>query len=290
MSKLKKANAFISNDIEEMDICAAVEHTDENEDLPALTGNETSQELLDYMVLVISRQLHVRTAFKGGYMLNQLLGEQSRMTHDIDFSISDEDGYLQIVQFLKQIAEQFQNAGIISDYKIKDTITPTNSGGIDFYDNTGKKILGIDIGLHNLSYGLTSYNITIGRINAFTVERMLADKIIAILSRKRFRRTKDIYDLFVLSENFNINIQKLAEFIKYRGNAEWEHIPFSDEIIVQYSKAWDKLVLRTPTDQQLSKPAFNDVLDRFYYIAFAVRNGESGFWSCQEKRLVQDLE
>ena len=290
MSELERVSAFDKNNVEEMNVYAGVKHTDDNGDLPALTGNESNQELLDYMVLVISRQLHVQTAFKCGYMLNQLLGEQSRMTHDIDFSISDIEGYKVIIDYLKVIAEQFLKVNIISDYKIKETISPTSSGGIDFYDDLGRKILGIDVGLHDLGYGLSTYNVSIGDVQPFTVERMLADKIMAILSRKRFRRTKDIYDLFVLSENFDIDIVKLREFIDKRGNAEWKNIPFSDVVLEQYKKSWDKLILRTPMAEQLIKPEFDTVLSRFYYIAFAVKNQEQDIWSSHEKRLVKNLK
>lgn len=66
---LKNATSFDNKDI--MNVYAGVEHADDNSDLPALTGNETSNQLLDYMVLVITRRLTIAKAFKGGYMLNK---------------------------------------------------------------------------------------------------------------------------------------------------------------------------------------------------------------------------
>lgn len=275
MSDLEKINIFGDSNNEEMNVYAGVEHSDNNEDLPILTGNESSQELLDYMVLVICRRLQTNNAFKGGYMLNQLLGEQSRMTHDIVFSISDEDGYKYVKDLLKEIAEQFHKVGVISDYRIKETITPTSSGGIDFYDNNGAKILGVNVGLHQLSMGVTHYNFGFTSLQGFTVERMLADKIMAILSRKRFRRTKDLYDFWVITNNFDFDYSNLCKMIEIRGNAEWDNIPFNETVITQYRKAWEKLnLVSSVTFAELYKPEFCIVIKRFYAIALPIKAKE----------------
>ena len=279
---VKKIKAF-SRDPDIMDVYAAVNHGDDNSDMPVLTGDESSQDLLDYMVLVVCRRLQTTKAFKGGYLLNQLLGEQSRMTSDIDFSISDEEGYEQVKVILEDIAQAFTEKGLISEYKIKPTITPTSSGGIDFYNETGAKILGVDVGLHSLEWGVTSYNFDLTDMEGFTVERMLSDKLIAILSRKRFRRTKDLYDFWVITNNFDFDYNKLREFIAKRGNAEWDNIPFSDTILTEYAKAWNKLRLQSVTNHVIPKPEFMDALQRFYYVALAIKGNEvHNYWSHKE--------
>lgn len=38
-------------------------------------------------------------------------------------------------------------------------------------------------------------------------------------------------------------MQKLSKYIEIRSGAEWDNIPFNDDIIVQYKRAWDKLEL-----------------------------------------------
>lgn len=96
-----------------MNIFDSVDNTNGADALPK---SATSQEALDYMVLVISRRLQRPNAFKGGYLLNQLLGNKSRLTHDVDFSIT------------------FKEAGLIEAFRVKETIAPRQSGGIDFYD------------------------------------------------------------------------------------------------------------------------------------------------------------
>ena len=264
----------------DMNVCGAVAHNDDNSDAPVLPDANDSQGLLDYMVAVLCRRLQTPKAFKGGYLLNQLLQEQSRMTHDIDFSISDEEGYEQVKQILSEIGDTFIQNGIIDRYAVKPTITPTCSGGIDFYDTRGSKVLGVDVGLHSLSWGITSYNFEFAVTDGFCVERMLSDKIIAILSRKRFRRTKDLYDFWVLTNNFDFDYTELVSFIDKRGGAEWQNIPFKDEVLIEYEKAWSKLVLQTPSAKTLRKPEFAEVLQQFYYVALAIKAGEQHrYWS-----------
>ena len=242
--------------------------------LPVISKDASEREMLDYMVLVLTRRLQKPKAFKGGYLLNQLLGRQSRMTHDVDFSIDDAETYTLVKAILTEIGDYFVDTGLIAKYSVKETIAPRQSGGIDFYGESGKKILGVDVGLHSLSWGVTAYEFDIASLDGFTVERMLADKIMAILSRKRFRRPKDLYDFWVITNNFDFDPRLILQFIEKRGAAEWDNIPFSDTILVEYKKAWDSLVLQSPDETALYKPSFNEeVLPRFNIIALALKSG-----------------
>lgn len=261
--------------LEELNAFSAVQHDDDNNDLPALTGNETTLEVLDYMVIVITRLLTANKAFKGGYMLNKLLGEHSRMTHDIDFSVASVEVYEEVKSILKIIAEKFSEQGIISTYEIKETISPTSSGGIKFYDENGVQFLGVDVGMHDIAYGIQHYDFDVVSVEGFEIERMLSDKLIAILSRKRFRRTKDLYDFYAITSMFDFDYRKLVRFIEYRGGAEWDNIPFNETVITQYNKAWDKLdVISALTGDTLSKPEFQIAIERFYKVALAIKARE----------------
>lgn len=283
---LHTVNSF--DDSEIMDLYASEEHTDDNEDIPVLTGNETDQNLLDYMVLVICRRLQYKKAFKDGYLLNQLLEGDSRMTKDIDFSIDDKAGYEQVKAILCEIGEKFKQVDLIEEYRVKETITETSSGGVDFYDKTGKKVLGVDVGLHSLSWGITSYDFEFTEAEGFEVERMLADKTIAILSRKRFRRTKDLYDFYILTNNFDIDLRKVKEFIDLRGNAEWDNIPFNEDIIREYKRAWDKLNLQTINGEALNRPEFMLAIQRFYTFVLPMKKGldRNLKWDCTNMGIV----
>lgn len=109
---------------------------------------------------------------------------------------------------------------------------------------------------------------------------MLADKLIAITTRKRFRRTKDLYDFYAITNFFDVDMQKLSKYIEIRSGAEWDNIPFNDDIIVQYKRAWDKLeLINSKTGNKIEKPGFDIVLGRYYALALAIKAGNiSGFW------------
>lgn len=262
--------------MEEMNIFGSVEHNDDNSDKwPDLCENPTNQDMLDYMALVTARFLNCQKAFKGGYMLNQLIADNSRMTHDIDFSIMKQEHYEDVKAVLKKLGEYFISKGLASSFRVKEDITETSSGGIDIYRDGirgSEKILGIDIGLHSLSYGVTEYNISIGQVQGFEIERMLADKLTAILSRKRFRRTKDLYDFYAITNLFDVDCAKVYRYTEIRGNAEWNNIPFNDIVLSEYEKAWGKLQLVSPNNLAIIKPSFEDAIQRFYAISIPLKD------------------
>ena len=286
--KLEKLGAFILEDTNSMNIINGVQHLDNNSDtLPNVRHDSSSNDLLDYITIVVARELGGLAAFKGGYMLNKLLKGDSRMTHDVDFSVKSYETYEELKRLLSNIAEKFKQAGLISDYHVKENISPTMSGGIDMYGSNGTKALGVDIGLHDIGWGVTDYTLDIAKVKGFEIERMLADKIIAILSRKRFRRAKDLYDFWAITNIFDFDFQKLIGYIERRGNAEWDNLPFSNEVLVQYERAWNKLVLVAPTGDTLSKPIFKEVVSKFSHIAEDLMN-RRGFkkWDCKSQTLM----
>lgn len=279
--------------METMNLFGSVEHNDDNTDKwPDICENPTEQDVLNYMALIIARNLDSMKAFKGGYMLNQILKEDSRMTHDIDFSINYIENYVDVKYVLEQLGDYFVNRGLAESYKIKEDISKTSSGGVTIYDKLGNVFAKVDVGLHNLLYGVCNYEIEIGNVDAFSVERMLSDKILAILSRKRFRRTKDLYDFFVLVRKYDFDYNKLVYCIENRDNYDstvWNNIPFSEEVLIQYRKAWDKLVLVSyDGGSSLPKPKFDDVLELFNYIAVRIKyNNTASRWN--HKDLIWEI-
>ena len=229
---------------------------------------------LDRIVLEISREACCNIAFKGGWMLNKIMNN-SRLTHDVDFSIDDKNAYEGIKGSLIAIAEKFKSDGVVAEYRVKDSIGEHSSGGIDMYDSSGTKILGVDVGYHRLDYGVRVYHLNFVDVNGFEIERMLSDKLIAILSRKRFRRTKDLYDFYAITSQFDFFSSKLRRYVDLRGGAEWDNIPFSDIVLREYEKAWDKLVLISSTEVALlEKPSFESAITRFNIISFYLKESD----------------
>ena len=152
------------------------------------------------------------------------------------------------------------------------------------YDVDNSKVLGIDIGWHDITFGTTTTSIDIGEVRAFTVERMLADKITAILSRKRFRRTKDIYDLYCITNCFDFNVDVVNDYILRRTDgkgAEWGNFPFNDTVVREYEKAYSKLDLQSIVKNGvLEKPEFKKVFYRFNNICrFLLNCGNKKYWN-----------
>lgn len=276
--------------MKEMDLFAGERHNgDEDLDtLPPVKSQSSETEMLDYMVLVLSRFMSCDIAFKGGYMLNQLLQGYSRMTHDVAFSIAKKDDYGAVKAVLKKIALKFMEQGLIASYKIKEDIAEKVSGGIDMYAADGHKVLGVDVGLHNISYGVRHYDLVFTSVDAFTVERMLADKLIAITTRKRFRRTKDLYDFYAITNFFDVDMQKLSQYVELRSGAEWDNIPFDDDVVVQYKRAWDKLELENYNGSNtIEKPGFMDAIKRFYQFSLPLKYGEAvNIWEHVNGRFI----
>ena len=240
---------------------------------------------LDRMVQILSHEFGDNLAFKGGYMLTKLIPDYARQTTDIDFSIQSSELYNQLLQVMSKIGDEFVKDGYIERYTLKDCISKTLSGGMDMYSSDGSKVLGIDVGWHDLTYGLTTTSINVGSVTAFTVERMLSDKIKAILSRKRFRRSKDIYDLYCITNCFNFNAKIVNDFmLKGNNQPEWQNFPFSEEVIREYEKAYTKLrLVSIVKNRELPKPKFTSVLERFNTICYKLMSiDEACVWNHED--------
>ena len=204
---------------------------------------------------------------------------EPRMTQDIDISIQAKADYEEFKVVLAKIGDNLIERGIIATYEIKEDITETSSGGIKCKGANGEIIVGVDIGLHQLVFGIGKLDFTFGEVNAFVPERMLADKISAILSRKRFRRVKDIYDLYCIASQYELNYELLSKLIRMRleGNEGlWDNIPFNEIVLVQYEHAYDKLQLISFfNNKELTRPSFRDLVETFYKLVEPFKYGKS---------------
>ena len=93
------------------------------------------------------------SVFKGGYVLTKLIPEEARLTEDIDFSVSEEGQYLDLIPVLEELGKTLTNLGVIESYVVKPTIGEHSSGGIYMKVPGNLPDLKIDIGWHDLSWG-----------------------------------------------------------------------------------------------------------------------------------------
>jgi len=216
-------------------------------------------------------------------MLSKLIPKVARQSTDIDFSIDYDTLYYDMINTLKGIGEHFIAEGYIDRYTIKESIEPHKSGGADFYAADGQKVLGIDVGWHPTDWGTMRTNIGITTLRHFTVERMLSDKICAILTKRRFRRAKDIYDLHQLLRYYDVDLDLLRDGIRRHNEdtpVEWKNYPFNEIIMREYRKAYDKLEVKSiHPEEEIVKPDFNEVCDSFAKIMAGVRSTKFVKWN-----------
>lgn len=96
--------------------------------------------------------------------------------------------------------------------------------------------------------------------------------------------------------NHSTQLPELTICVENRGGAEWECIPFCDEILVQYRHAWDHLRLEVFTgsndkagvaDVMIEKPDFGDAIKRYYDIALPIKNKSNvTLWECRNRRCI----
>lgn len=231
-----------------------------------LTDKSSRPEILDFIMLFLCRRIDLKwNAFKGGFVLTKLLPEEARMTEDIDFSVSEDGQYYKLIPVLKELGEVLLNKGVIEGYEVKESIGERSTGGIHMSTSKESKDIKIDIGWHDLSWGVQKWDYEGFDCNRFEVERMLTDKISAVYSRKRFRRPKDIYDIYILLRNFDVDLNKLRSYVEKRGTIEWEADPFREEVYREYGKAYDRLNISSVTGENIFKPDFDRVMNLFKF-------------------------
>ena len=251
-----------------------------------LSAELTRAELLDYIMIFLCERINIEYSyFKGGYVLTKLLPEEARSTQDIDFSISEISQYEDIKIVLKDLGETLLNAGIINKYEIKPVITKESTGGIKMTPIDRTSNIKIDIGWHDLSWGVQSWNCLGFNCKRFEVERMLADKISTIYSLKRFRRIKDIYDVYILTNNFDVDFKKLADYISKRNTIDWNENPFDIIVLTEYGKAYNTLNIKSTKGFNINKPAFSVVVERLKCLMS--KYGQNVIWNHMTKEFKE---
>ena len=283
---MEETNLF--NNLEKTDVTVLPKDEEEYSIDFNLTEKSSTNDILDYVLNYLIYNINKNeVAFKGGYLLSKILPSSSRKTMDIDFSISVKEYYNNVKLIMDNLGKILYNNNIISEYNIKDSIEETQSGGITFYLQTGEK-MGIDVGLHPLNYGIRKWNIEGKEVNGFEIERMLADKFSAIYSRKRFRRSKDLYDFYIITDSFDVDLEKLNNYISKRCELDINNSPLQEIILVEYKKAYDKLKVEFNNITGFTKPEFNKIIERLQLFEIYLINKTSGRWS-HELKIIQNI-
>ena len=228
-------------------------------------------ELYLELFLEVSREVNMRAVLKGNILLNQILPDTARSTKDIDFDILSEEDYNEIVvPLLTKFGETAIATGTADSYDIRE-IQTNRSGGIVIY-NRGSSVYEADIALSpNGIFGATKYTFNGEYAYGSTIEKIMSDKTVTTLSKRRLRRAKDFYDLYIILTSsivYDINkvYERILSQISYDQLEELlSSFPFSDEEVSGLTTAWNKLtVYNVLRNEEMQKPEIAALLNTVY--------------------------
>lgn len=221
---------------------------------------------------------------KGGFRLIQTL-ENSRVTQDIDFSIDKEKGWENLQAAIRASVDSLgsEMCEIVSTRDPQETM----SAKIEILIKSLDSVVGIDASWEPIEVGTVKLNIMGIDIDAYTLCHVLADKYCVIFSKKRFRRTKDLYDIYNILSNFSIDYAEFDDVVRHnRNQIDWERTPIRDDVIKEYEKAWNKLTISVIEDDLqktlATKPDFKKVFETvcaFILEYLSMKGGTiKGYW------------
>lgn len=255
-----------------------------------LSNSSTDMEVLDYIVSELCLCLDAsKMAFHGCYTLNKIINENvgssiPRGTCDVDFSIAEAGYYCEIRSVLDKIGSSLVSDGLFDSYEVTANASRDHSGGIELRRDTSSKSkkLGVDVGIRDTSHGLIPISILGFDTYRFSVERMLADKISAIHSIKGLRRSKDLYDFYIITNCFDVDIPTLKNEINSDCSIDWSMNPLNQEMILKYQHAYSKLQVRrnnTIISPNAAGCKFEDVMGRLNMFMLEIDNNCR--WICK---------
>ena len=151
--------------------------------------------------------------FKGGFLLSNVIGVESRSTVDIDFlfhkqTLSEENVQQQLEEILTESKDDIQfSIQSISSIKESDNYGGYRATILCQLENI-KQIIHLDIATgdivtpHPVTYAYKAiFNDESFSIIAYTIDTILAEKLQTIYSRNFLNsRSKDFYDVYILSK------------------------------------------------------------------------------------------
>lgn len=102
-----------------------------------------------------------------------------------------------------------------------------------------------------------------GTVQLTTIEQIVTDKLTMTFSRSRFRRAKDVYDLWSIISNCDVSSSKVAQLLRLREiyPLPVDKAPFREDCYEQMKHAYEKFVLKDPfAEGELQKPDFTEVV------------------------------
>lgn len=262
--------------------------TPKSENEFSLTINSPDMDILDYIVVQLCQCLDTKKlAFHGGYVLNKIIDkEKPRYTTDIDISVADTEYYANVKSVLCSAGNELIKHGIIERYEVKDIATVECSGGIDMYRTNNNRKLGADIGLRRVKEGTVPIYLSGIEARRFSICRMLSDKLRALHSPVGIRRTKDLYDVYIITNCFDVDMDELGSCIDDDGGIDISMSPSREDICNNHKHAYKKLRIDRSIDRAIveNKVEFDVVIKRVVMFACNINTGV--LWKCSDRTFI----
>lgn len=216
-----------------------------NEDLDDIGGDLDALSVYTDLFLTMSRRVNKQIILKGNVLLNMLVPQKARKPTDLDVSIADRELFNALKEELSDFSERLMTSGVASSYHLRDIAS--HSGGLDVLNEAGEKLYAVDVNLSNVSlYGNAVYNIQGELVHGSSVDKILRDKCTSILSKRRFKRIRDFYDVFIiLDSGLEFDCEKILELMltEFSNNAslakQFDEFPFGTNSVLALRNLWN---------------------------------------------------
>lgn len=170
----------------------------------------TQHEKMMYGIIAGISKFDTPLVFKGGLVTKLVLAENDfhtieRMTKDIDASwVGKAPSMSELINTINLGLDTQKYIAVAErDY------TDKRSAGISIVEKqTGDKIVSMDIDVKPV-YGEKEYYVGETSIKGVLVDEIIADKICALSGNVPFRRTKDMIDIYALTQCVDVKIQNI---------------------------------------------------------------------------------
>lgn len=241
--------------------------------------DEESRMNLMYSVVEMMGIMGLPIVLKGALLLRHIMltngvVDTTRMTRDIDMNWNVEQ--LNYDSIIKNIEKAISKTGLVGFEVVQRREAMIGvTAGLDVKCN-GKVLFSMDINITNDPF-YSMYVTPSGVVFAgASINKIYADKVSAISSKKVFRRSKDIYDLFLLSRLEGYGLMEINTICKYQGNNIGDFFEFLNNVS-DINHAYNKL------RGIINKPEFETLYGRVrdFCVPFIVGSYKNcnGYWN-----------
>ena len=234
--------------------------------------------------------------FKGGFLLSNVIGVESRSTVDIDFlfhkqTLSEENVQQQLEEILTESKDDIQfSIQSISSIKESDNYGGYRATILCQLENI-KQIIHLDIATgdivtpHPVTYAYKAiFNDESFSIIAYTIETILAEKLQTIYSRNFLNsRSKDFYDVYILSKLKKNDIDFRQLNVACQRTFSYREIELDYNEIVQLMESFKTDPIQQQQWQNYSNKysytkgiSFSEILDEIVNLVSVIASSNNG--------------